>query len=628
MHKKILKIFSMILVLTILVSLVPFQGATAVSKEQDAQLKQELKDLYVACKKQSGRWSFDGYCGSLVSWQLYILGITDKLLSANGNTHFDNHAYRDYTSGGYRIHTYGARNYSLEEALKAITHNGTKEAYNILVGFERTNSWAGSRYGHAVLITAIVDGVVYFSESYAVTINGTYYREGAPITCTIAQFVKYYARWSQLDGVIHFGKKTYADTCTYYPSYLYAGVTHDVQLYSEPCLPEVDERSKPLRVVKPGERISVTGLYRNEAGEYWYQVEDEQTSYIPAEWTQVLSMRYDDITISGVDAPAELRQGRGFNVKGKLKSQYNEITTVRAQVFAYSGEVLSHVMSTTHTLNGSSYSLSGTKLSNQLTFRKLDVGAYRYELAVVVGNNFYADGQLQTDWQTLKLWRSDFQVVTREGGSYQVEFDANGGTSQLNQAEVAKGDSLSAMPEAQREGYIFGGWYTADGEEVTENTVIPGNITLIAKWLNAEDVTGWYVENGSWVYLENGVPKTGFVTTDGIIYHINENGSMDIGWVTIEGRIYYFNGNGAMYLGWLETDEGTYYFTEAGAAVGWAEIDADRYYFDENGHMVTGQMKIDGKLCSFGEDGILDAQIDMTIPGTQSVPGSFLDYHR
>ncbi len=610
MHKKILRVFSMALILALVIGLCPLQGASAVSEELDAQLKQELSDLYQACRKASGRYSFDGYCGALVSWQLYLLGITSQMLGANGNTHFDNHAYQSYTSGGYRIRTYSAREYGLEEALNIITDNGTKDAYNVLVGFERTHTAAGSRYGHAMLITAIIDGVIYFTESYAVTISGKYYREGAPITCTIEQFVKYYARWSQLDGVIHFGLKTYADSCTYYPAYLYASVTQEAQLYSEPCMPEVDDRCKPLRELKPGERISVTGLYCNGSGEYWYQVDDDQTSYIRAELTQVLTMRYDDVTASSVDAPAELRQGRGFDVKGKLKSAYNEIYTIRAQVFAYDEEGESHVMSTTHTLNGTSYSLSRTELSEQLAFRKLDVGSYRYELAVVVGNHYYADGALQTDWQTIKLWRSDFKVVTRQGGVYHVQFDANGGTAALNKADVAIGDSLETLPDAQREGYIFGGWYTEEGERITTNTVIPGNITVTAKWLSAEDVTGWYMDNGQWVYLENGVPKTGFVETDGIIYHINDKGTLDIGFVTIRGRLYFFNGNGAMHLGWMEKEAGKYYFTTGGAATGWMTIDNNRYYFDSDGIMLTGLQIIDGKYCVFGTNGVLQLEYE------------------
>ncbi len=611
MQKRILRVFSLALLLAMLVGILPLQGADAISSERDAQLKQELIDLYQECRRQSGRYSFDGYCGSLVSWQLYLLGITSEMLGANGNTHYDNHKYSDYTSGGYRVRAYSGWEFGLEESLNLITDNGTRDAYNVLVGFERTHTAAGSRYGHAMLITAIIDGVIYFTESYPVTINGTFYREGAPITCTIEEFVRYYARWSQLDGVIHFGLKTYADTCTYYPAYLYAGVTQEAQLYTEPCLPEVDDRSKPLRQLQTGERISVTGLYQNKDGEYWYQVDEEgQTAYIRADFTQVLSMRYDDITADAVDAPAELRQGRGFDVKGKLKAVYNRITTIRAQVFAYEEQEQTHVMSTTHTLNGQSYSLSRTELSEQLAFRKLDVGSYRYELAVVVGNHFFADGTLQIDWQTIKLWRSDFRVVTRQGGTYHVEFDANGGVSELNKADVAMGDSLEKLPEASREGYIFGGWYTEDGQQITGDTVIPGSITLTAKWLNAEDVTGWYIENGAWVYLENGLPKTGFVHTDGITYHINENGTLDIGQVYIHGKRYYFNGNGAMHIGWREEQEGKYYYTENGAATEWMYIDGSRYYFGYDGIMRTGLQLIDGRYCYFGSNGILQLEYE------------------
>ncbi len=609
MNKKIRRILSMVLILMLFVSMIPSQAAAASSRDSDkiAQIKQEMKDLYKACQKASGNNSFHGYCGRLVSYQLYILGITDKYIGSHGKNHFDNYIGVEYSTGGYHVQTYPASGYTLMEALNQISADGTKDAYNIMVGFQRTTSVAGSKWGHSLLINAIIDGMVYYTESYSTRMNGVFYPEGSPIVCSIKDFVKYYDSYSTLDGLVHFGKKTYADSCEAFPAYLNASVTQETQLYTMPCISRVDESSKEVRTVKPGERILVTGLYRNTEGEYWYQVEERQIYYIRADRTQVLSMRYDDVVAEKVAAPAELRRGRGFNIKGRILSAYNEICTIRAQVFAYTDQSAEHVMSTTHTLQGRSYSLDGTSISRQLYFRNLEEGNYRYELAAVVGNYYVADGTLQAEWKTLKLWVSDFRVVTRQGGTYSVSFDANGGTASLNAADVAIGDSLPSMPEAFRDGYVLEGWYTQAGELVTEDTVISGNITLTAKWVNAKDMTGWYMEEGRWVYLENGVQKTGFVQTDGIIYHINAEGYLDVDWVQIDGKTYYFNGNGAMHLGWLDTQAGRYYFTVNGAYIGWLNIDYNRYYFNSNGIMLTGAVEIDGVGYYFDENGVLQS---------------------
>ncbi len=583
MHKKTLRVLSAALICVLLIGLCPVQADAAPSTEP-TKIKQEVVALYKACLRGAGLKSFHGYCGALVSWQLKIMGITDRYMGANGKDQYDTYKNMDYTSGGYRVKPYPATKYNLKEALNAITENGTKDAYNILVGFQRTNTYAGQKYGHAVFINAIVDGVVYFSESYDTRVAGKQYDEGSAIICSIDQFYDYYRKWTVFEGAIQFNLKTYQEGCTFYPAYLNAGVLEDAAIYSAPCTPETDDRSQLLRPMQAGERITVTGLYLNTEGEYWYQVEEGQVGYVRADLTQVLQLRYDDIVLSGAVAPMELRQGASFDIKGKITTSYNAICTLRGQVFGYDADgKQTHVMSTTDAMDSESYSLSKSKLSNELAFRKLPLGAYRYELAAVVGNYYFADGVLQTEWKTVKLWCTDFQVVSQKGNTYSVKFDANGGTASLNAAEAAAGGSLSALPEASREGYVFEGWYTAEGERVTADFVVESDMTLQAKWRIDEDFTGWIMENGQWIYLQNGQPKTGFVESDGVYYHINADGSLDTGWIWIEGKLYFFSGNGAMYTGWLETEAGTYYLTRDGAATGWCLINDMLYHFSDKG---------------------------------------------
>ena len=566
MHKKILRIFSLALALCLLMSLVPATAYAAESTEAD-RITQQIATLYRQTLRGTGMSSLHGYCGTMVNWHLYLMGITTTVIGNDGNMEYDYYSKQEYTSGGYRVRPYSASDYTLEEALNAITYNGTRDVYNIVVGFERTNTVAGRRYGHTSMIHAILDGVVYFSESYGTSLNGVFYPEGSAITCSIAEFAAYYAPWTEFEGVLYFGQKTYAESCEYYHAYLYATISQQTGMYTAPCQTEVDDRSSFIRTLQPGERITVTGMYLNPEGEYWYQVDDGSVAYVRADATQVQTMCYDDVTVSALDAPKVLRYGRAFDVKGKIKSVYNEITSVRAQVFTSGDETKSHVMSASALVDGYSYSLSGTRLSNQLAFRLLEVGSYRYEMAVVVGNHYFADGHLQTEWKTLKFWISDFQVVQSTSGNCSVTFDANGGSTSLNAVDVVVGEKLNALPEASRDGYVLEGWYTADGTKVTEDMEITGNTTLYAKWTCASDINGWHLHDGSWVYYLDGQIQTGFITIDGITYHLNQNGSLDTGLVEVDGRLYYFYGNGAMHHGWLELDGKTYYMCGEGYAV-------------------------------------------------------------
>ena len=62
---------------------------------------------------------------------------------------------------------------------------------------------AARRYGHALFIHGIENGMVYFSDSYAQKVNGVRCKEGAPIVCSVDTFANLYKRY-KLDGVIWF----------------------------------------------------------------------------------------------------------------------------------------------------------------------------------------------------------------------------------------------------------------------------------------------------------------------------------------------------------------------------------------------------------------------------------------
>ena len=65
-----------------------------------------------------------------------------------------------------------------------------------------------------------------------------------------------------------------------------------------------------------------------------------------------------------------------------------------------------------------------------------------------------------------------------------VTFDANGGELENNSVDVMEGQPIGTLPTPTKEGYTFGGWYTAkgNGEKVTADTVPTGNATYYARW--------------------------------------------------------------------------------------------------------------------------------------------------
>jgi hypothetical protein len=171
-------------------------------ESQNEALIEQIRTTYKKAKKSAHRKNFKGKCGAYVNRQLLVLGINKKYVGCNGNREFDVYSKKTETTGGYRITAYSHKDYTLKEALEAIAKSDP-HARNILVGFEKGFSKAGRRYGHALFIHGIENGMVYFSDNFTRKIDGKRYREGDPIVCSIDRFVKLY-RKCRLDGVIHF----------------------------------------------------------------------------------------------------------------------------------------------------------------------------------------------------------------------------------------------------------------------------------------------------------------------------------------------------------------------------------------------------------------------------------------
>ena len=245
----------------------------------DITLVHEARDLYDQCLLAAGRESFHGFCGLATSYQLWKLGINESLEIHDGNKQFDAYSVMQMTSGGYTVQAYGAPEYTLQTALDAITASGKKDVKNLLVGFQWTNTEAGATYGHACVVNAIEDGVVYFTESFDYAMG---YMEGQTITCTIDKFVEFFADWTTFEGVIYFGEKQYSDSCAATEADTYLQLRFDSNLRSQPCLIGENDCTR-IRNLSAGELLYTTGIYENEYGDRFYQVtEGETVGYVSA----------------------------------------------------------------------------------------------------------------------------------------------------------------------------------------------------------------------------------------------------------------------------------------------------------------------------------------------------------
>lgn len=116
-------------------------------------------------------------------------------------------------------------------------------------------------------------------------------------------------------------------------------------------------------------------------------------------------------------------------------------------------------------------------------------GAYHDAYRITKDTSFYAK------WEKIKGDSSNKGDNTQDGDSsdetlntYTIKYDANGGKTGNASVKVVKGGSVK-LPGAEREGYIFKGWYT--DRQVFIGTVgetyKPGrSISLYAKWEKAD----------------------------------------------------------------------------------------------------------------------------------------------
>lgn len=622
------RVISLLLAIVLAVLLIPTPASAAATEAADIQ--QQIRSTYLTALRRSGRKSFNGFCGSMVNWQTCLLGIDERVYGCDGKNEYD--MYRDLgtTTGGYQVKCYPASRYTLRSALNAITSNGTVDAYNILVGFQRTNTSEGSVYGHALLIHAVLDGVVYFAECYNASIGGKYWAEGTAISCSIDTFCDYYDRWTVFDGIAYFGVKTYADVCEKFPSSMYAMVKEDLAVYAEPSDPGIYEAEKTGENLVAGEMVKVSGLLKTPGGAYWYQLEGNGSpGFVEAQKLVFSADCYEDVQITGLKVPTALRRRSGFVLRGNVSSQSSQIQAVLVSVYSLERDMDMPVFSCQLETDGQSVSLNNRQMDNTMAFRKLEKGTYRISITAKVESYVLENGEPVSQIRTLQLWNSELQIITDWGKYATITLDGNGGDAELDQLVVAEGQAIGALPHAAREGYMLSGWsMDPEGKQpFTTGTAFNENTTLYAQWEKGIALrSGWINAQQGWSYYANGTPVQGWFTSNGLKFYQNSDGTRAKGWLTVEGSLRYFNAAGVLLSGWQEIDGNRYYFNEnGGSSTGWVTIGTDCYYFAEDGKMqtewiqengnhyyllqcgnkATGSVAIDGTSCHFDNNGVL-----------------------
>lgn len=544
---------------------------TYVGNEAQRLRKQILK-THIDTLEMTGNESMGGLCGGQVSYELYLLGINRILVTNHGKDHYDYYSAMETTSGGYRVRAYSASRYSMLDALNLITKNGTVDVYNLLVGFEKTNTEAGAQYGHVCYIHGILDGIVYFTEGFSTPFCTI---EGEPAAVTMEQFATWFSTWAEYEGLVYFGTKSPVDSCAYYPADLFVECDAAVTLLS---LPD-EQLGVSVRTAALGERLHVTGLYENMYGKCYYRINtDSVVTYAPVERLEKLCLNYENVIYEKPVLPQLLYAGQMFLMGGKITTDNLHFDRLRVLITDADGQ---DVMEAELLENGTTCNLNLYYIRQKLDTRSLKAGIYDYSILADIKNHYMQDGQLKTETESVCVAMARFGV---------------------GQKEVP--EQPTVQPKGKEDGWNYeqGKWYY---------------------YQNGEPYSGWLGYKGNDYYMnEEGQAVTGWVEINGKMRYFSETGTMRTGWVTTEQGVSYMLRNGVAAIGWRTVDGSRYYFDAHGEMLsgGWTEMDGKLFYFHANGKVATGWVTLNGQVYSFHVDGHLLAKRVQQDGKSQMIP--------
>ena len=512
------KLISILLCIAALLAVLPLP-ARAEKTDEAKRIEQEAAQCYQQCLETAGVESFAGTCGFMVSHQLRNLGINSWFISDDGNKQFDYYSQMEQTSGGYYIDAYSAEDYSLIGILQELTRGGTRDVYNLLVGFEWTNTEAGAMYGHVVFVNAILDGTVYFVESFPTSIGGA---EGNVIKCSMMEFANFFADWTIFDGVIHFGTGQYADSCEIYGTDLFLQADSRTMLRSQPCALE-QHKCRRVRSVTKGELLRATALVENELGEYYYRIEDSQgQAYVAADCCKAVRCNPEGIYTMDLTAPERLNHNRKLTMTGEIWSKYCDLKKVEMRVTDSEGNLILRQWELVDDVScGVNY------ISEKLQFDLLVDGFYQVNLYATADCAVVEDGEFKTKQADILLWGQVIQA---------------GGRLHIGKLHPT---ASKAVEQAQE------GWFWEN-----EN------------WYCYEDgkpLTGWVERDGIRYYLdETGMAITGQQEVDGMVRYFSATGGLLHGWFESDKGMMYLSEEGAPITGALTVFGRQYVFDNKG----------------------------------------------------------------
>ena len=251
-----------------------------------------------------------------------------------------------------------------------------------------------------------------------------------------------------------------------------------------------------VTVTSEGEKDIVTNLVNGGAvNEYWAGGTDRSSE---GDWEWITSEEWNmdnwygtqpDNTLGIEDYLTVYRDAPGkwndsietYLVKGKPNRGFL-CEVEKAETYQITYHLNGGVLKGT---NPSSYTSDHNKLTLESPTKEHYVFQGWFD-AETDGRQITADTACSGDLDLYAYWMPE---------KYKLILDPDGGElSGDHEIEGIYGQAYGDLPEPEREGYAFGGWY-ADGALIDKNTICMGNATALARW-TAKKVTVSFDSNG------------------------------------------------------------------------------------------------------------------------------------
>lgn len=175
------------------------------------------------------------------------------------------------------------------------------------------------------------------------------------------------------------GVDTYIASCTAYNSYLTVRTTTATALMTYPCSSATQSASSQVAKVTADTMLTITALYKNTAGEYWYKVTHYgEVCYVKAADTTLVDQLTGDVTATNLFSPASLSYGDVFPIGGTISSTVNQLGTVTASMYSGSNISKTPVITASDTASNNTYTLDSSTIDYNLAFNALATGVYTY----------------------------------------------------------------------------------------------------------------------------------------------------------------------------------------------------------------------------------------------------------